>query len=249
MRTTSNSGWDLNLLGCWRLRHHGETIDVGPRQQRVISVLALRGARSRHYLADLLWPGSSESQAAGSLRSSVFRISHELPSLLSGDMDPLTLGEHVTVDLDRVRGLISDIGDDGGAVPPGGAAIDVLRSADLLPGWYEDWVLFEQERLQLQRLFALEALARRYLATGQTGLALDAAKVAASIEPFRESARLIMLRAYLADDNYASAVHEYENFRSYLDQELGAEPSSKFRELLLEHLPPVIRSAPRQVLR
>ena len=242
----SASGYDLSLLGCWQLKFRGQPLCVAPRQRRLISALALRGTRSRHYMADLLWPESSEVQAAGSLRASVFRISHQLPMLLGGGLDPLRLDEDVDVDLHKVQDLIGSIGD-GDAPPCGG--IDVLRDAELLPGWYEDWVLFEQEHLQIQRLSALETMARQYLGQGDIWRALEAATAAATIEPFRESARLIMVRAHLAEDNYASAVHVYENFRRDILRELGVEPSSSFRELLGMHPSGASRAAPRQMLR
>jgi hypothetical protein len=68
------------------------------------------------------------------------------------------------------------------------AAVPVL-SADLLPDWYDDWVLLEAEDWRQLRLHALEALAGRLIALGCWGEAANAAGAAVRAEPLRESAR------------------------------------------------------------
>ena len=170
----TRADWDLRLLGFWQLGLHGQIVNVGSRQQRLIAALALLGARPRHVLAGVLWPESSEEQAATSLRAVLFRISHDLPQLLADSRDPVALNVGVRTDLDRVRRLIDDISHPGSE--PAHDAFEILRTAELLPGWYDDWVLFEQERLQQQRLTALESLAMHYLAQGDHIRALEAAR-------------------------------------------------------------------------
>jgi DNA-binding SARP family transcriptional activator len=230
MDGTSCHGWELKLLGYWQLKRDGTPIDVGIRQQRLIAALALLGARSRHFLAGRLWPDSSDSQAAGSLRASVFQVTHQLPNLLCYSNDSIFLDPDVKVDFNTVRWLIADIENAGPDV--GADATDVLRNADLLPGWYDDWVIFEQERLQQQRLDALETLAKHFLLVGDLNRAIDAAHVAASIEPLRESAQLILLRGHLEAGNTAWALRVFNEFRTRLRSELGVSPSRRFAELL-----------------
>ncbi|MFO7689275.1 MAG: transcriptional regulator, partial [Cryobacterium sp.] len=178
--------WDLRLLCCWQLRRNGERVEVGARQKRLITALALLGARPRHFLAGLLWPDSSEPQAAGNLRASLFRISHDLPRLVQ-PADPLELCDGVAVDLQRVHRLIAavlvlDSPQHDHDVLPSDTS-DVLRAAELLPGWYEDWVLREQDRLQQQRVEALEALARHHLQSRDLTAAMDAARAATVLDP------------------------------------------------------------------
>jgi DNA-binding SARP family transcriptional activator len=225
-------GWELNLLGYWQLRLNGQPQEVGSRQQRLISALALLGSRSRAFLADLLWPDSPESQAAGNLRASVFRISHQLPHLMQASPGSLALNPDVAVDVDRVRGLMREIESSGDSSSMPIDAIDSLRTADLLPGWYEDWVIFEQERLHQQRLNSLETLARRSLARGDISSAKDAAAAAIAMEPLRESAHLLLVRSHLAEGNQASATRVYHELRNRLRMELGISPGHAFTQLL-----------------
>lgn len=222
--------WELNVLGSWQLKLDGHPVAVGLRQQRVIAALALFGVRSRHSVASLLWPDSSESQAAGNLRASLFHITHKLPGLVCPSFDSLSLEPTVEVDFHKIRWLIADIQEDGQLAASDSAYI--LHHADLLPGWYDDWVLFEQERLQLLRLDGLEALANRFLQMGASGRAMEAALAATSIEPLRESAQLILLQCHVQAGNNVSAMQSFHEFRGRLNRELGVRPSSRFAELM-----------------
>lgn len=232
MGTGYEFGWDLNLLGYWQLRMHGRPQEVGSRQQRLITALALLGSRSRAFLADLLWPDSPESQAAGNLRASVFRVSHQLPDLLQASPGSLSLHPLVAVDVHRVRGLMREIEVGGNPDSMPADVVESLRRADLLPGWYEDWVIFEQERLRQQRLDALETLARCCLACGDISSAKEAAAAAIAIEPLRESAHLLLVRSHLAEGNQASATRVYHDLRARLQLELGIAPGEAFTHLL-----------------
>lgn len=231
MGPTVSSEWVLNLLGCWQLRLNGLPVDVGVRQQRLIAVLALLGARSRLSIANLLWPDSSEAQASGNLRAGVFLVSHRLPRLLGDSTDPLALDADVSVDIQQVRLLMSEIELAEHLAVPTGAA-EVLRTAGLLPGWYEDWVVFEQERFQQQQLCALDTLSSRYLMLGHIRQAMEAASAAIAIEPLRETSQLLLVRAHLAADDRASAERISRAFRSRLQRELGIAPSPTFAALL-----------------
>ncbi|TFD12725.1 SARP family transcriptional regulator [Cryobacterium sp. TMT1-2-2] len=230
MGFSATPGWDLRVLGYWQLRYNGLPVEVGARQKRLLAALALLHPQPRPVLAALLWPDSPERQSAGNLRASVFRISHELPRLLSAT-DPPQLDAAVRVDLREVRELITEVTLNGArSVPP--ESIDLLQEANLLPGWYEEWVIDQQDHLLNQRVDALEALARCYLVAGSFNRALGAARAAALVDPLRESAQHLLVRCHLAEDNYASAVRVYRSFRAHLGRELGVEPSAHFAELL-----------------
>ena len=230
MGLSATPGWELRVLGYWQLRYNGVPVEVGARQQRLLAALALLPTQPRHVLAALLWPDSPERQSAGNLRASVFRISHELPRVLSAT-DPLQLDGAVRVDLREVRELITEITLSGTPlVPP--TCIDLLQEANLLPGWYEEWVIDQQDHLLNQRVDALETLARSYLVAGSFSRALGAARATVVVDPLRESAQHLLVRCHLAEDNYASAVQAYRSFRAHLGRELGVEPSAHFAELL-----------------
>jgi DNA-binding SARP family transcriptional activator len=117
-------------------------------------------------------------------------------------------------------------------------AVDDLQVPDLatrgvlLPGWYDDWVLLERERLRQMRLHALEHVAALLVGAGRYGDALQAAFSAASAEPLRESAHRIMVQIHLAEGNVAEALRAYERFRMLIADELGVQPTEKLERLV-----------------
>ncbi|WP_171027613.1 bacterial transcriptional activator domain-containing protein [Pseudarthrobacter sp. NamE2] len=223
--------WHLSLLGAWRLQRGNTTMAVACREQRLIACVGLLGCRRRSFLSGLLWPRSSETQAAGNLRTSVWCISHSFPHLLHSTADVLELDESVSVDVRALQRHVAMLREQPGIQIPE-TYLDHLSRAELLPGWYDDWVIFEQERLRQLRLGALELMARQYLAGNEPGRAVIAALSAVSIEPLRESAHLLLVQAHLAAGNRAAAVRAYSMFASRLDAELGVQPSHQLTELV-----------------
>jgi DNA-binding SARP family transcriptional activator len=216
--------WELHLLGSWELLRDGTPVPMGRRQQRLIASLALMGKRPRSYLAGLLWPDSGEHQATGNLRSAVFKLRHRHPGVLDASLDPLSLSSEVVVDLDGLRESAQKAL--GGASPAPGVE-DLLFASELLPGWYDDWVMHEQERLRGLRVLALEAIARSHLATGNYEAAISAARYAAALEPLRESAHKLISSAQMNGGSQADAQRTLLEFRRRLWNEMGLERSER----------------------
>lgn len=231
MAVTAVPEWRLSMLGAWRLRQGDKPVTATSREQRLIACLGLLGRRPRSFLGGLLWPDSSENQAAGNVRTTVWRISHAFPYLLTVGSDTLALDESVRVDVAELRSRISAMSERPER-PGADSYLEHLSRADLLPGWYDDWVIFEQERLRQLRLSALELMAKQYLAAGEPARAVNAALSAVSIEPLRESAQFLLVRAHLAAGNRASAVRAYTMFAGQLQGELGVPPSNQLSELV-----------------
>lgn len=221
--------WDLRLLGYWSLKRDQQQVTVAFRQQRLIAALALRGARRRRHVAGMLWPDRASAQASGSLRACLWNIAHQLPGLLDTSGDPLTLNPALAVDVDRLQVQIARL-DDGGETPA--ELTTELRCADLLPGWDEDWLRPDQDRLFRQRITALEHLAVRHLAAGQFPAALDAVSAAVTLDPLLESAQRVLLRIHLAAGNQASAVRSYRSYETTLMRECGVHPSPRITEVI-----------------
>ena len=106
------------------------------------------------------------------------------------------------------------------------------HACHLLPGWYEEWVVMERERLRQRVLHALEALAELHSERGRHAEAVDAATRAVTEEPLRETAQRVLLAAYLAQGNQAEARLAYGAFARLLRRELGVEPSRHLTALL-----------------
>ncbi|MDP9246942.1 MAG: bacterial transcriptional activator domain-containing protein [Candidatus Dormibacteraeota bacterium] len=112
-----------------------------------------------------------------------------------------------------------------------GAAIAAL-SGELLPDWYEDWVLLEAEDWRQLRLHALEVLAGLLAAAGRYGDAAAAALQAVRADPLRESAHDALIRVHLAEHNRSEALREFKHYQELLRAELDIEPTAQLRDLV-----------------
>jgi DNA-binding SARP family transcriptional activator len=102
---------------------------------------------------------------------------------------------------------------------------------ELLPGWYDDWVIFERERFRQLRLHALEAMARRWSGQGRHAEAVDAAQAAIAVEPLRESAHRVLIEVHLDEGNPSEARRQFELYAAVVRRELAATPSDSLRAL------------------
>jgi DNA-binding SARP family transcriptional activator len=107
----------------------------------------------------------------------------------------------------------------------------VCSALDLLPGWYDDWVIFEREGIRQRLLHALETLSRR-LAAGRHAEAVEAAISAVGADPLRESANRVLVEAHFAEGNLVEARRAYDRYRGIVGRELGVEPGPELRRLL-----------------
>ena len=101
-------------------------------------------------------------------------------------------------------------------------------SLDLLPEWYDDWVILEAEDWRQLRLHALEALSVAFVRKRCFPAAISSAIATVKGDPLRESARLALVKAHLAENNQSEAIREFHRYRALLQDELGLEPSSDF---------------------
>jgi DNA-binding SARP family transcriptional activator len=232
----------LHLLGGFRLLHATAHIVVPRGLQRVIALIGLRPGATRSQLAGLLWPDVSEERALSSLRTALWRLRQDpcCPMVVAGDT--VRLAPTVRLDVDDLVGTAERVrtGDD----PRTTAGALAAGRHDLLPGWYDDWVLLDRERLRQLRLHMLEQVAAQHLAAGRHGEALEAALEAMAAEPLRETPHRLVVRIHLAEGNAFEAVHAFYVYRDLLRRELRLEPSPAMSALLDDTLAP-IRAATR----
>jgi DNA-binding SARP family transcriptional activator len=226
----------------------GSAIEELPHgAQRLIAHLCLCGRPARGAIAGQLWPDVPEDHAHGSLRSALWRVQKAVPGLIEVSGGALGLAPGVHVDVvdftDWAQWLL-----DPRTVIDGAATPDVALRGELLPGWYDDWVLLERERLRQLRMHALEVLADKLARLGRYGEAVQAAYAAVRTEPLRESAHRAVVRVHLAEGNVAEAVRAYGAFRTMLDEELGVPPTDQMDALVRAHVRVRVRNR-RTVLR
>jgi len=230
-------GIDLSLLEGFELRLDGERVDLPLSAQRLIAFLALHNRPlQRGFVAGNLWIDSSEERAAANLRSALWRLHRHGRQLVETRGGRLTLSAHVRVDLhdltDRAHKVLDAAAGEPEQAGEPGSYFDLSLSGELLPDWYEDWILVERERFRQLRMHALESLCEQLAAAGKHAHAIEAGLAAVAAEPLRESAHRALIRCHLAEGNPAEAVRQYRRYEQVLHEELGTNPSSQMLDLV-----------------
>ncbi|HJU41931.1 MAG TPA: protein kinase [Vicinamibacterales bacterium] len=113
-----------------------------------------------------------------------------------------------------------------GAFGPSAIAHHITRRP-FLPGESGHWVESQRERLRSILIRALECRGEIFLWNREVSLAIEAAKEVIALEPFRETAYQLLIRAHAALGNAAEATRAFERCRSTLSAQLGVEPSAR----------------------
>jgi DNA-binding SARP family transcriptional activator len=222
----------LSLLNGFQLEVGACVTDLPLASQRLVAFVACQQKPvQRSFVAGNLWGDKSDSRAGANLRSALWRIGEFAHDLIESTGTVLRLGRRVSVDLRRATGVAEQVvrGDNLGVSP-----IDVTRmcAAELLPDWYDDWLVLSREEFRQLRLHALEVLADDLTRDGRPADAVDAALAAIRVEPLRESAHRLLIAAHLANGNVCEALRHYERFTRSLGEQLGLPPSPRLERMM-----------------
>lgn len=241
----------VRLFGkfCAQYDHEPMTVELhaGKAQELFCYLLLFRErAHSREGVAGALWGDNPTAQAKKCLRQGLWQLQASLDASADGQFANLLAVDADYVQLSAQGSLWLDVaefeaayrmaqGTRGRELNP--AAADALKQAvnlyrgSLLEGWYQDWCLFERERLQNAYLLMLDKLMgyceaqRAYeqgLVYGDLILRLDRAS---------EKTHQRLMRLYYAAGNRARALRQYAQCVAALDEELGVKPGDTTDEL------------------
>ena len=183
---------EISVLGTFAMRVGGKelsALSIGSRRLLVFLALHDRVA-TRSAIAGTLWPEASDHHAGDSLRSALSRLQSPTRGVIRAVSGGLSLAETVDIDLRDARALAQRLLESGASPSASDLSAAALEtfSLELLPGWYDDWVVAEAEDWHQLRVNALEALAQHLTRRGDLALATGAARAAIRAEPLRESA-------------------------------------------------------------
>lgn len=228
--------------------------DAFPGQQGRAAFALLAGEAgspiSRDVLAAALWPGRAPRAWSSALNSIVSKLRTLLNdagldggALLrsGGGCYELRLPAGSWVDhaaamdaIHEAEAALKD-GDPARAYGPSAVAHHIARRP-FLPGEEGEW--FEQRREKLSSILAraLECRAVVYLWNDEHALAMEAAREAVTLHPFRETGWQLLMRAHAAAGNTAEALRSYDRCRRLIADELGVPPSRETQAVHAELL-------------
>ena len=229
----AGGGPRLTLLGGFGLQFGGMPTPVSRGAQRLIALLALHDtALSRDYVAGVLWGDSTEARASGSLRSTLWKLRIVHPEIVWNRGGRLGMSPQLHVDVRHATALARSVVTGCFGEEMIGGMLEPRFCRELLPGWYDEWVLVERERHRQLSLHALESLCEHLTEAGRYGAAVLAALAAIDREPLRESAHRALVRVHLAEGNVWEAIRRYRWYEEIAARDLGVVPSPMMRSLL-----------------
>jgi DNA-binding SARP family transcriptional activator len=224
----------LTLIDGFQLSYDGAPASLPRSSQRLVAYLALRNRPLlRIHVAGTLWLNSSEDRSYANLRTALWRLGDPRRAVVEATASHVALSRQVVVDVRRMASLARELLEH----PEQANGVDVESSelaGDLLPGWYDDWVLLERERLRQLRLHALEKLADTAIDEGRYGRAIDMALSAVQADPLRESAHRVLIRAHIAEGNRSVAMRQYRDYCRLARERLTIGPSRELRALVAD---------------
>jgi len=229
---------EVRLLGAFEVKRDGKPVAISSRPaQGLFAYLVLTAgtAHRREKLAGLLWPDSTEEGARDYLRHALWKIRKAIePASSKGKSDSYIRADdiHVRFNPESKYSLdaatIRNIGDNTSSRELMEALS--LYEGELLPGYYEDWVLLEREHLQAvyeQKMARLLALLQ------DEGRWLDILKWGEQWISFGqkpEPAYRALMNAHAAKGDMSKVAATYERCIKSL-KEFGIEPSEQTKEL------------------
>jgi DNA-binding SARP family transcriptional activator len=238
------------LLGKFCVRCNGQALPGLETRKagELFSYLLLYQDRphSREALADLLWGGNSTAQSKKYLRQVLWQLQSTLSSRLDLAGNCPLLVEPDWVQINPQAGVWVDAatfeqaftltqGMPGEELVPSQVqalerAID-LYQGDLLEGWYQDWCLYERERLQNMYLAMLDKLMAYCQAHGHYEMGMTYGTRILRYDRAREHTHRQLMRLHYLAGKRTAALRQYEQCVAALDKELGVKPSKRTTSL------------------
>ncbi|MFF9852756.1 BTAD domain-containing putative transcriptional regulator [Streptomyces litmocidini] len=222
----------------------------GPKVRALLARLLLDAGRTVpvERLLDGLYGDEPPAGAQGALQAQVSRLRRALPPGVTVEFSPagyrLAVGDPAAdVDVLRFEALAREGARAGAAGDPGRAAgllreaLGLWRGPALADVRDAPFAAGQAARLDALRLDAVEEWAAAELAVGGDPTALvRGLERSVREQPLRERLRGLQMRALAAAGRQAEALAAYEEVRTALAEELGADPSPELSAVHLEVL-------------
>jgi DNA-binding SARP family transcriptional activator/tetratricopeptide (TPR) repeat protein len=228
---------EIFLLGQFKLTANKTPIELPSRPaQSMLAYLALNAGATlrREKLASLLWREATESNARGYLRQALWRIRKCLESVSLRWEDYLHISE-ISVTFNNQADYWLDV--DQLLKPTQGQSIDEtiadinLYRGELLPGFYDEWVTLERDRLQAAFYQKMDHLLERLIQVRRWDEVLKWGEQWIRHGFSTEPAYRALMQAYAGVGDRGMVGITYQRCREALYRDLGVEPSAETTRL------------------
>jgi WD40 repeat protein/basic membrane lipoprotein Med (substrate-binding protein (PBP1-ABC) superfamily)/DNA-binding SARP family transcriptional activator len=227
------------VLGQFKVETNSMPVDIPSRPaQSLLAFLILNSGikQRREKLAGLFWPDASEANARGYLRQALWRIrkAFEEASAQWQDyfqIDEISVSFNTQADCWLDAALILKRREAAAwEIPELVEALD-LYSGELLPGFYDEWVVLERERLLAAFELKMQLLLERLVKGGAWFEVIEWAERWIALGGAPEPAFRALMLAHAATSDRAGVTAAYNRCVEKLNNELGVQPSKDLQEL------------------
>jgi predicted ATPase/DNA-binding SARP family transcriptional activator len=226
---------EVKFLGQFVVLQDGKPIQIPTRNaQSLFAYLVLNAGKAyrRENLAGLLWPDSSEDNARSNLRHELWRLRKALEAeretcFFVDDLS-ITFNSSCNYSLDVKKleeaPLASNLADEL-IGPLSGYA------GDLLPGFYDEWVHLERDRVYAVFEARITRLLELLQTEGRWPDVLEWGMRWISLGRWPEPAYRALMTAYANSGDLSKAAATYERLSQGLQKDLGVKPSEQTHKL------------------
>lgn len=190
----------------------------------------------RDLLAGTFWPELPEGRARRRLSHTLWQIQDVVNTERTNPL--VTTGDSLSFDVNTPFWLDVDAFDEAYESDETGPAREArlrtcveLYRGDFMAGYFDDWVLVDQDLYRLRYLSALRKLVDATKANGAYEEALAFARRLTHHDPLNEEGHQEVMRLSFLLGRTTDAIEQFERCRSVLAEELGAKPSAPTVEL------------------
>jgi DNA-binding SARP family transcriptional activator len=237
--------WRIELFGGLWVQHAERVITRFPTQKTAVLLAYLayhpQHPQPREALIEQLWPEIDPDAGRSSLRSALYSL-RQLLEPEEGAAGNLLIASRSTVSL-QPAAFTTDVAEFRAALRSAGRSDRPTERAarlsgalagyrgELLPGYYEPWILQERRFLAEAHLDGLHQLAAALEQEGELEQGLEVARQAVGTDPLRDEAHFDLMRLYAAVGQPSAVLRQYQELERLLRQELGEPPSAAARTL------------------
>lgn len=218
----------IHLLGRFALFLDNEPLALASRPaQSLLAWLVLHPGvdHRREQMAGMLWPDAGEENALSNLRHVLWHLRRIVPA-------EFVVSDRMVMRWTKEGEWRSDVTDLTATALTAASADELIPAlqaygGELLPGFYDDWVTLERERLAALYADRVARLLELLLAEARWREAIDWAEKWIAQGQTPEPAYRALIQAHASLGNSAAALTAYERCIDALDRELGVPPSAE----------------------
>lgn len=228
---------DVKLLGRFDVNVDGRQVELTSRPAQLLFIYLILNSgmpMRREKIAGTMWPESSGKNARDNLRHALWRLRKTLEEAgadlecIKADDETIRFehGDDSQVDiatLDQNRHQEADSEDLTQSLE--------VYAGDLLPGFYEDWITRERDRLRAVYEAQLVKLIDRLQRAGQWTRVIEWGERWIALGGAPEPAYRALMTAHGRLNDLSSVAAVYQRCINSLGEQLGIEPSEETRDL------------------